>query len=233
MEQIDKVLAIKCSSNDSSTCEFLHHNFTSVPNHVYYLKLFQKNAAMKRRIKLKPETVAEYTAPVNYEMELYNWTHFDTCVKCMSEINLVQCIDKSDCSHIFCLHCALEALNDVNFSDYIWCPVCLSYCAGALEKFTDKSVINVAALKVLYSMFHHESKSFGKVLEIISNERLCRLSANINGLPLEYLQAVDRIVNQPECYENIQNLDKFELLPFKYRDDLSELMELYVTLTEL
>ena len=75
-----------------------------------------KVCAIRRRLETHPETYDEYHEdPVNYEMEWYDWSpSAPKCVTCDGEYNLHQCVNKCECSHIFCLKCLLVDDNIVD-----------------------------------------------------------------------------------------------------------------------
>ena len=55
-------------------------------------------------------------------MEWYDWGPYQKCGQSYTERNLYQCVDKSECKHIFCLGCLLVTMNS-NVNDYVRCPI--------------------------------------------------------------------------------------------------------------
>ena len=99
----------------------------------------QKLAAVSRRFKMRPSTFEEYKTKPTHEIELFDWSLDDKCASCHAVINLYQCVNKSECSHICCLECFLCTYY-FECDGSIYCPICHSYHAGALENYRTKQV---------------------------------------------------------------------------------------------
>ena len=73
---------------------------------------------MRRRFNFRPETFFENRIVVNYEVPLYNWK-YPKCVACRGEFNLFQCVNQSDCQHIFCLGCMLPTMLNTTTAGFV------------------------------------------------------------------------------------------------------------------
>ena len=100
--------------------------------------------------------------------------------------------------------------------NYLYCIICYSYSAGCLEKYSDKSLVNVGALKVLFLACTNSATYDQALTHFTRYSRYCR------GEHKYILQAKDRLTKQPECYKIIKNLDKVELPSYEYREKFED-----------
>jgi hypothetical protein len=101
----------------------------------------QNLTALSRRFRMRPSTFEEYKTRPTEEIELFDWSLDDKCADCHAVINLYQCVNKSECSHICCLKCFLDTF-DRNLEEHISCPICWTYRAGTLEHYRTKQTVN-------------------------------------------------------------------------------------------
>ena len=137
--------------------------------------------ALKRRFEVKPETYEENQKSVDYEMEWYDWVPFPKCGQCFTECNLYQCVDKSECKHIFCLHCVLFTMNSER-NENVHCPICYSYCAGTLEYYHTKIPLPMKVTKMLYRGVQLITR-IGTAVENLNNRNYWLGERNLGGKP--------------------------------------------------
>ena len=101
----------------------------------------QNLAAVSRRFRMRPSTFEEYKTKPTQEIELFDWSLDDKCAECHAVINLYQCVNKSECSHICCLKCFLSTFHR-NLEESVSCPICWTYHAGTLEHYRTKQTVN-------------------------------------------------------------------------------------------
>src|SRR3981189_198802 len=190
--------------------DFLAHNFTGQSKAFFDLML-----SVKRIFDTRPNTYDECQKSVTFELEWYDWNSYPKCESCYTEVNLHQCVNKSECQHLCCLKCFLETLNDEHHGNVI-CPLCQSYCAGTLERYQCKTQF---PREVSMLIWRAATKSdtveaaLGKLDEWSIERRPWKISAEKK---LWLVQAKDRLTKQPECFLIFKNLHKFELPYYDY-----------------
>src|SRR3981189_633079 len=171
---------------------------------------------VKRLFLRKPHTYAEYENSVDYEMAWYDWGPFPKCEHCRTEHNIYQCVNKSECKHIFCLRCLLLPVYDARV-DNVFCPVCNSYCAGTAEEYHTKAVLPLNVTKMLY-MAVKASWDIEEAHAYYTN--------HMDYYELSHrrfaLQATERLLSQPECYKAFKNLRVVDLPTYEYKEVLNE-----------
>ena len=129
---------------------------------------------------------------------------------------MYQCVNKSECRHIFCLRCLLAVVYNARI-DNVYCPICNSYCAGTAEDYHTKAVLPLNVTKILYMAvkLSHDIEDAQKYLtnNLGYYELLDRLFV---------LQAKERLASQPECYKVFKNLMLMDLPTYEYKEVLEE-----------
>src|SRR3977135_4151462 len=174
----------------------------------------EKLVLTKRRFELRPETFKEYSTLVDYEMEWYDWKPHVKCGQCSTVLNLYQCVDKSECKHIFCLACLIETM-DSDVIKYVRCPICYSYCAGTAEHYHTKAVLPIKFIKV----FHWATELTDSIDETIENFDMYDDEWDNDELQKIARQSRERLITQPECYEAMKKLRKLELPMYAYKEE--------------
>ena len=128
---------------------------------------------------------------------------------------MYQCVNKSECRHIFCLRCLLAVVYNARI-DNVYCLICYSYCAGTAEDYHTKAVLPLNVTKMLYMAV--------KASYDIEMQEYFTNNLGYYGLSDRRfaLQAKERLASQPECYKVFKNLRVLDLPTYEYKEVLDE-----------
>src|SRR3977135_2930192 len=202
IEMVMADIVQQLSTNNSWDGKYCNKTFANI----------EKLLGAKRRFELCPKTFAEYRGPADYEMDWYDWKPHVKCRRCHTELNLHQCVDKSECKHIFCLACLLDTVNS-DILNYVRCPTCYSYCAGTVEHYHTKVVLPLEFIKVL----HLGTELTNSIDEAIENFETLDLWGDEQRKLIQPTR--DRLISQAECYEAITKLRTLELPVYAYKEE--------------